>query len=88
MEEGEAPSCWPEWLIKTSRMRRCRVNRIPRARSHLAPRLARESEFLGFVDLLKASKPGKGENTYLVRFQESVYHLAKQKDPKLDSVRV
>jgi len=30
--------------------------------------LARESGFLGVVDLLKVTKHGKGENIYLVRF--------------------
>jgi hypothetical protein len=30
--------------------------------------LARESGFLGVVDLLKVAKHGKGENTYLIRF--------------------
>lgn len=30
--------------------------------------LARESGFLGVVDLLKVAKHGKGENIYLVRF--------------------
>jgi hypothetical protein len=30
--------------------------------------LARESGFLGVVDLLKVAKHGKGENVYLVRF--------------------
>jgi hypothetical protein len=30
--------------------------------------LARESGFLGLVDLLKVAKHGKGENIYLIRF--------------------
>jgi hypothetical protein len=30
--------------------------------------LARESGFLGIIDLLKVAKHGKGENIYLVRF--------------------
>jgi hypothetical protein len=34
----------------------------------LTPALARESRFLGIVDLLKVAKHGKGENIYLVRF--------------------
>src|SRR5712672_3568620 len=34
----------------------------------ITPRLARESGFLGVVDLLKVAKHGKGENIYLVRF--------------------
>ena len=32
------------------------------------PQLARESGFLGVIDLLKGAKHGKGENIYLVRF--------------------
>ena len=34
----------------------------------ITPTLARESGFLGLVDLLKVAKHGKGENVYLVRF--------------------
>jgi len=34
----------------------------------ITPELARESGFLGIVDLLKVAKHGKGENIYLVRF--------------------
>ena len=34
----------------------------------ITPELARESGFLGVVDLLKIAKHGKGENVYLVRF--------------------
>lgn len=34
----------------------------------ITPQLARESGFLGIVDLLKIAKHGKGENIYLVRF--------------------
>jgi hypothetical protein len=30
--------------------------------------LARESGFLGVVDLLKVAKHGRGENIYLIRF--------------------
>ena len=30
--------------------------------------VARESGFLGVVDLLKVAKHGKGENIYLIRF--------------------
>src|SRR5262245_14209749 len=32
------------------------------------PALARESGFLGVLDLLKVAKHGRGENIYLVRF--------------------
>src|SRR5271165_3597220 len=34
----------------------------------ITPILARESGFLGVIDLLKVAKHGKGENIYLVRF--------------------
>src|ERR1700690_2202438 len=34
----------------------------------ITPELARESGFLGVVDLLKIAKHGRGENIYLVRF--------------------
>ena len=35
----------------------------------ITPALARESGFLGVLDLLKIAKHGRGENIYLVRFQ-------------------
>lgn len=34
----------------------------------ITPALARESGFLGVVDLLKVAKHGKGTNVYLIRF--------------------
>src|SRR3954454_931837 len=34
----------------------------------ITPELARESGFLGLLDLLKVAKHGKGEQIYLVRF--------------------
>jgi hypothetical protein len=34
----------------------------------LTPQLARESGFLGIIDLLKVAKHGRGENIYLIRF--------------------
>jgi len=34
----------------------------------ITPELARESGFLGLIDLLKVAKYGKGENIYLIRF--------------------
>lgn len=34
----------------------------------ITPQLARESGFLGVVDLLKVAKHGRGENIYLIRF--------------------
>lgn len=34
----------------------------------ITPELARESGFLGVLDLLKVARHGKGENIYLIRF--------------------
>jgi hypothetical protein len=34
----------------------------------ITPELARESGFMGVLDLLKVAKHGRGENIYLVRF--------------------
>jgi hypothetical protein len=34
----------------------------------ITPMLARESGFLGVLDLLKVAKHGRGENIYLIRF--------------------
>ena len=34
----------------------------------ITPQLARESGFLGILDLLKVAKHGPGENIYLIRF--------------------
>jgi len=34
----------------------------------ITPELARESGFLGVLDLLKVARHGKGDNIYLVRF--------------------
>ena len=34
----------------------------------ITPGLARESGFLGIIDLLKVAKHGRGENIYLIRF--------------------
>ncbi|HET6170947.1 MAG TPA: ASCH domain-containing protein [Terracidiphilus sp.] len=34
----------------------------------VTPELARESGFLGLIDLLKVAKHGKGEKIYLIRF--------------------
>jgi hypothetical protein len=36
--------------------------------SEITPALARESGFLGVLDLLKVAKHGKGDNVYLIRF--------------------
>jgi hypothetical protein len=40
----------------------------PIALQEITPQLARESGFLGIIDLLKVAKHGKGQNVYLVRF--------------------
>lgn len=34
----------------------------------ITPELARESGFLGVIDLLKIARHGKGDNVYLIRF--------------------
>jgi hypothetical protein len=36
--------------------------------AEITPELARESGFLGLIDLLKVAKHGPGENIYLIRF--------------------
>jgi hypothetical protein len=36
--------------------------------SDITPALARESGFLGVLDLLKVAKHGKGDNVFLIRF--------------------
>ena len=40
----------------------------PIALYDITPELARESGFLGVIDLLKVAKHGQGDNIYLVRF--------------------
>lgn len=41
---------------------------VPIGFPDITPQLARESGFLGVVDLLKVAKHGPGENVYLIRF--------------------
>ena len=48
----------------------------------ITPGLARESGFLGVLDLLKVAKHGKGEKIYLVRF-----HYVKKGKKKSKSSR-
>ena len=52
----------------------------------ITPALARESGFLGLVDLLKVAKHGKGENIYLVRFHYVPPHVERvgriRRDPQ------
>jgi hypothetical protein len=40
----------------------------PISLQEITPQLARDSGFLGVIDLLKVAKHGKGQNIYLVRF--------------------
>jgi hypothetical protein len=40
----------------------------PIAFPDITPELARESGFLGVLDLLRVAKHGKGNNIYLIRF--------------------
>src|ERR1700726_4025261 len=48
----------------------------------ITPELARESGFLGVLDLLKVAKHGPGENIYLVRFHYVPPRLRKTPTPK------
>ena len=41
---------------------------LPISLADITPELARESGFMGVVDLLKVAKHGPGENVYLVKF--------------------
>jgi hypothetical protein len=52
----------------------------------ITPELARESGFLGVLDLLKVAKHGKGNNIYLIRFHYIPAHRkrsGKTKRPRL-----
>jgi hypothetical protein len=51
----------------------------------ITPALARESGFLGVLDLLKVAKHGRGENIYLVRFHY-IRPRAKRKEPRTSTV--
>ena len=42
---------------------------IPIGFPDITPELARESGFLGVLDLLRVAKHGKGDNVYLIRFR-------------------
>jgi len=42
---------------------------IPIGLPDITPELARESGFLGVIDLLKVAKHGQGNNVYLIRFR-------------------
>ena len=48
----------------------------------ITPALARESGFLGVIDLLKVAKHGKGDNVYLIRFHYLPPRPTRAKKPK------
>jgi hypothetical protein len=48
----------------------------------ITPELARESGFLGVVDLLNVAKHGRGENIYLVRFHYIPPHATRTSQRK------
>ena len=48
----------------------------------ITPELARESGFLGVLDLLKVARHGRGENIYLIRFHYVRPRARKQSQPK------
>jgi len=47
----------------------------------ITPELARESGFLGVLDLLKVAKHGRGQNIYLIRFHY-IRPRTKRKTPR------
>ena len=48
----------------------------------ITPQLARESGFLGVLDLLKVAKHGAGQNIYLIRFHYIPPRRGKRPQPK------
>jgi hypothetical protein len=48
----------------------------------ITPALARESGFLGVLDLLKVAKHGKGDNVYLIRFHYLPPRPSRTKPPR------
>jgi hypothetical protein len=48
----------------------------------ITPALARESGFLGVIDLLKVAKHGKGDNVYLIRFHYMPTRAKRVSQPK------
>jgi hypothetical protein len=56
----------------------------PIAFQEITPQLARESGFLGLIDLLKVAKHGKGENIYLVRFNYVPPRGKRRAPPRID----
>jgi len=51
----------------------------------ITPELARESGFLGIVDLLKVAKHGKGERIYLIRFHYLPPRKGKANGPPINA---
>ena len=55
----------------------------------ITPELARESGFLGVLDLLKVAKHGRGENIYLIRFhymRPRAKRIGQRKSKALDCI--
>jgi hypothetical protein len=52
----------------------------------ITPALARESGFLGVIDLLKVAKHGKGDNVYLIRFHYVPLRPNRAKKPESSKV--
>src|SRR6202453_818196 len=48
----------------------------------ITPELARESGFLGVLDLLKVAKHGRGDNVYLIRFHYMPPRAKRSTKPK------
>src|SRR5262249_34182081 len=48
----------------------------------ITPQLARESGFLGVLDLLKVAKHGRGQHIYLIRFHDVRRQVRKKPGPK------
>lgn len=48
----------------------------------ITPELARESGFLGVLDLLKVAKHSKGDNVYLIRFNYIAPRVKRAGQPK------
>jgi hypothetical protein len=50
----------------------------------ITPELARESGFLGVLDLLKVAKHGKGNNIYLISDSISLYSASQETDGRIE----
>jgi hypothetical protein len=53
----------------------------------ITPELARESGFLGVLDLLKVAKHGRGNNIYLIRFHYVRPRTKRTSRPKPKALR-